>query len=341
MNQFITLKMGNKLVFKDPLNSIKSNQNQNYQGNNYNKAYQPNYNNQNKPKKRNYEGMDVLPKFIATENMQEVNRELLDRLIKKKNIFNKMMNTYFSENEYSFMNSLQEVEMEMIRYKDFTENNKNKDFEGFMDLLSFINCNRTNANLTSMQNMSLNDYRNMNYDTKKIVLSGIFENKILLSQKLNLKSYEKYLPSRPSYQNNVNNKNMFYNQNPITQESIDLFKIFIGNPHISEQHVKSYFDPSNPKVLIAANNYYKNIYGTEYLTLNFYYPYKAQSGVKVHKFRFTAELEDLFSAAESDFLSIKSPRLFLENGKEIVKNNKIKCVGALNLSNNSRIKVLT
>jgi hypothetical protein len=347
-SQYIALKMGNKLVFRDPLNTIRS-----YPGQNYNNAYQSNYNNQNSNyKKRNYEGMDVLPKFIANENMKEVNRELLERLMKKKNIFNKMMNAYFSENQFSFMNSLQEVEMEMNRYKDISENNKNKDFEGFMDLLSFMNCNRTNGNLTAMQNISLNDYRTMNYDTKKIVLAGIFENKIALSQKLNLKSYEKYMPNRPSYQNNMNNNrnnnvnnnmnnNKFYNQNPITKEQIELFKTFIGNPHISDQHVKSYFDPSNPKVILAANKYYKNIYGLDYLTLNYYYPYKAKSGIKVHKFKFTGELSELFLAAEGDFISVKSPRLFLENGKEIFNNNKVKCIGALNLSNNAKIKVLT
>ena len=340
---FIVLKMGNKIVFKEPIQKIKANSNQNFQGNsNYNNGFQNNYYSPNNYRKKSYEGMDIIPKFIANENMKEVNRELLNRLSNKKNIFNKMMKSYFSEGEVYFSNSIQEVEMEMNRYNDLLENKKNKDFEGFMDLLSFINSNRTSANLTSMQNISFNDYKNMNYDTKRLILGGIFQNRVLFAQKLNLKNFERNNPQkRPNSINNKNmNKNRISNPNFISKEQIDLFKTFIGNPHISDSHVISYFDPSNPKVMLAANRYFTNIYGVDYLTLHYYYPAKAQSGTKIHKFRFVGELSDLFTAAQDDFLSVVSPRLFLENGREIKNDRKIKCIGALNLSNNSKIKVL-
>ena len=350
LNQFIVLKMGNKIVFKDPIQKIKANTNKNFQGNtnfkNYgfqNNFYSPN---SNINRKKSYERMDIIPKCIANENLKEVNRELLNRLSKKKNIFNKIMKAYFSDNDDYFSNSIQEVEMEMNRNKDLSENNKNKDFEGFMDLLSFINCNRTNNDLSAMQNMSLSDYSNMNYDTKKIVLGGIFENKVLFAQKLNLKKYERINnnPKRPNSITNKNlinmNKNRFSNPSLITKEQIDLFKTFIGNPHINDSHVISYFDPSNPKVMLAANRYFCNIYGVDYLTLHYYYPSKPQSGTKIHKFRFVGEIGDLFTAAQDDFISVVNPRLFLGNGREIKNDRKIKCIGALNLSNNSKIKVL-
>ena len=252
------------------------------------------------------------------------------------------MKTYFSEGDDYFSNSIQEVEMEMNRNKDLSENNKNKNFEGFMDLLSFINCNSTNKDLSAMKNMSFNDYINMNYDTKKIVLGGIFQNKALFAQKLNLKNYERNMniPKRPNSITNKNKNNRFSNPNLITKEQIDLFKTFIGNPHINDNHVISYFDPSNPKVMIAANRYFCNIYGVDYLTLHYYYPSKPQSGTKIHKFRFVGEIGDLFTAAQDDFISVVNPRLFLENGREIKNDRKIKCIGALNLSNNSKIKVL-
>ena len=347
-NQFIMLKMGNKMVFKEPLHTIKSYSNQNYQGNNnfnnngYQQNYYSKYNNNNN--KKNYQGMDVIPKFIANENMKEVNRELLDNLLKKKNIYYKLMKTYFSENESNFGNSIQEVEMEMNNYEDISENNKNKDFDGFMDLLSFINCNRTNSNLAAMQNISLSDYRSMKYDKQKIVLGGIYQNKQLLAQKLSLNSFEVNNQKRESMGKNknfntFNNNNRFSNQNQITQEQISLFKTFIGNPYISDTHVISYFDKSNPKVKIAANKYYKNIYGTDYLTLHYDYPGKGQSPMKIHKFNFTDEIEKLFMCAEDDYISIVNPRLYLENGKEIIKDKKTKCIGALNISNNSKIKV--
>ena len=355
MNQSncIILKMGNKIVFKDPIQSIKSFSNQNFQiNNNNNIRFQSNYyqpNNFNNNKKRNYEGMDVIPKFIANDNMKEINRELLDRLLKKKNIFNKMVISYFSEREDFFSNSIQELEMEMNRYKDISENNKNKDYEGFMDLLSFINSNRTNMNLTSMQNISLNDYRNLNYETKKIILGGIYENKPILAQRLNLKSYEINNPKKRSNSmsnnknnkvNNMNNNNRFSFKNQISKEQINLFRTFIGNQKIPDNHVLSYFDPSNPKVILAANKYFKNIYGMDYLTLYYVYPAKGQGGTKIHKFRFIGEISDLFNAAQNDYISVVNPRLYLENGNEIRNDRKVKCIGALNLSNNSKIKVI-
>ena len=355
LNQFVSLKMGNKFLFKEPLQSLKFLRNQNIQQgnrnnmNNMNNNWErPNYYSPNNiNNKRNYEGMDVIPKFIANENMKEINNELLDRILKKKGIFIKMMKNYFSEGEDFFSNSIMEIESEMNRYKDIQENNKNNDFEGFKDLLSFINNNRTNPNLASLQNISINDYKNMNYDTKKIVLGGIYENRPKFALRLNLKNYENYQnPAKQRANSFSNNKINMANKRPsnlnlISQEQISLFKTFVGNQNISDNHVLSYFDVSNPKVVIAANKYFKNIYGTEYLTLYYYYPTKAQSGTKIHKFRFTSEISDLFMGAQNDYLSMVNPRLILENGKEIVNDRKIKCIGALNLSNNSKIKVLS
>ena len=344
LNQYIFLKMGNKMIFRDPLNTIKAYSNQNFKNNYNNNVNQQNYYSKYNNNKKNYQGMDVIPKFIANENMQEVNRELLDRLLKKKNIFDKMMRAYFSENEDNFYYSIQDVETEMNRTADISENMKNNDFDGFMDLLSFINSNRTNTNLTAMQNISLSDYRSMNYDKRKIVLGGIYENKQLLAKRLNLNYFERYIPNnqrRPnSISNKINDNNRLSNCNQISQEQISLFKTFIGNPHISDNHVISYFDKSNPKVKIAAGKYFRNIYGSDYLTLHYYYPSKGQSGTRIHKFNFTDEISKLFMSAQDDYISVIKPRLYLENGKEIFNDKRTKCIGALNLNNNSRIKVL-
>ena len=78
----------------------------------------------------------------------------------------------------------------------------------------------------------------------------------------------------------------------------------------------------------------------DYLTLYYYYPAKKQGGTKMHKFRFIEEVSNLFSAAKDDYISVVSPRLYMENGKEIINDRRTKCIGALNLSNNSKIKVI-
>ena len=84
--QFIVLRMGSKLVFKEPIQKIKSNTNKNFQGNTNINGFQNNFYspNSNINRKKSYEGMDIIPKFIANENMKEVNRELLNRILKKK-----------------------------------------------------------------------------------------------------------------------------------------------------------------------------------------------------------------------------------------------------------------
>ena len=45
-------------------------------------------------------------------------------------------------------------------------------------------------------------------------------------------------------------------------------------------------------------------------------------------------------SAQDDYIFVIKPRLYLENGKEIFNDKRTKCIGALNLNNNSTIKVL-
>ena len=375
--------MGNKLIFKEPLKGIKyaveqyKNPNSQINKNDRYDIYKPNYNqqsnvnNMNKGnRKRSFQNMDVIPKFIAFENSQEINKELAYKLLDKKTKLNTFINAYVSGEQSDFNKEIMDIELEMDKYKSIMEQQKNKDFEGYKDLISFMNKNKTNSNLNALQNISLNDYRNMNFDIKKRILSGIFENRESLSKRLNINVTSNQMPRRinslnfknpnnmnfnnndnNNYENNnyINNKNNNYNINDysnynmmmknelsITQEQIDLFKIFINNPKIPNNHVESYFNKTNPKVMDAAEKYFKNIYKAEYITLTYKYNNR---GSKVHKFRFSGNIDALFLAAQEDYLSIIKPRLFIENGKEIVKDKRIKCIGALNLENNSTINV--
>ena len=384
LDKMLYLKMGNKLIFQEPLNGINyaveqyKNQNSSNKRNDRYDIYKPNYNQQSNvsnksnaynnnqgSRKRSFKNMDVIPKFIAYENSQEVNKELAYKLGEKKAKLNTFINAYISEETSDFTVAINDIESDMDRYKSIMEQQKDKDFEGFKDLIGFINNNnKTNENLKAFQSMSLNDYKNMNYDIKKRVLSGIFENREALAKKLdvnkatnpaarraNSMNYQQnsyynnnnnYGVNNNNYNNNNNNNNynnynmMLQNKYNITQEQIDLFKIFVNNPKIPNNHVESYFNKSNPKVMDAAENYFKNIYKTDYLTFTYKYNNK---GSKVHKFRFSGNIDALFLAAQEDYLSVNNPRLILDNGKEIAKDKKIKCIGALNLENNSIINV--
>ncbi len=388
LDKMLYLKMGNKLIFKEPLKGIKyaveqyQNPNPNIKRNDPYDIYKPNYNQQSNVnnnhkynmnqgnRKRNFQNMDIIPKFIAFENSQEVNKELANKLVEKKAKLNTFINAYISGEESDFTKSIMDIELEMDKYKSIMEQQKDKDFEGFKDLLAYINNNKTNENLKAFQSMSLNDYKNMNYDIKKRVLSGIFENRESLSKKLNVNissnpatkransiTYKNPNKMNNNYNNNNyennnynnNNKNNIYDINnynnynnmmknniPISQEQIDLFKIFVNNPKIPNNHVESYFNRTNPKVMEAAENYFKNIYKADYITLTYKYNNR---GSKIHKFRFSGNIDALFLAAQEDYASVIKPRLFLDTNREIIKDKKIKCIGALNLENNSTINV--
>ena len=391
LDKMLYLKMGNKLIFKEPLNGIKyaveqyQNPNSNMNRNNMYNVYKPGYNPQNNvsnqnqsnaPNKYNMnnnnlklklKNMDVIPKFIYYENGQDMNREMAYKLFEKKNKLNTLVNAYISKEHSDFNKSIMDIELDMDKYKSIMEQQKDKDYEGFKDLIAFINNNRTNTNLKEMQSLSLNEYKNMNYDIKKKVLSGIFENREEISKKLNVyvnanapnnfnnvNTHKRMntvnYKNNSGYNMNNNNRNN-YNMNDfevinnkrnnmmdvqITQEQIDLFKIFVNNPQMQNAHVITYFNKLNPKVRDAAENYFKNIYKLDYITLNYKYKNRAS---KIHKFRFSGEVDALFTAAQGDYISISHPRLFLENGKEIIKNKKIKCIGALNLENNANINI--
>ena len=389
LDKMLYLKMGNKLIFKEPLKGIKyaveqyQNPNSNIKRNDPYDIYKPNYNQQSNVnnnnkynmnqgnRKRNFQNMDIIPKFIAFENSQEVNKELANKLVEKKAKLNTFINAYISGEESDFTKSIMDIELEMDKYKSIMEQQKDKDFEGFKDLLGYINNNKTNENLKAFQSKSLNDYKNMKKKKKKRVLSGIYENRESLSKKLNVNISSNPATKRANsityknqnnkmnnnyynnnnYENNnnynnnkINNINDYSNYNnmmmknniPISQEQIDLFKIFVNNPKIPNNHVESYFNKANPKVMEAAENYFKNIYKADYITLTYKYNNRAS---KVHKFRFSGNIDALFLAAQEDYASVIKPRLFLENNREITKDKRIKCIGALNLENNTSINV--
>ena len=272
-----------------------------------------------------------------------------------------LINAYMSKEQSDYTKAIMDVELEMDKYKSIQEQQKNKDFDGFKDLLSFINDNKTNSNLKEMKFMSLTEYKGMNYDIKKKILSGIFENRESLAERLNIniktdthKRIKSQVSNNVNYNmnnqnnkinNNYNNNNndnynnynkMMSNQVFITDDQLQLFKIFVNNPKMSNEHAVTYFDKTNPKVKDAAEKYFKNIYRADYITLNYIYKNRA---AKVHKFRFSGDVNALFLAAQEDYLSVTNPRLFAQNEKEIVKDKKIKCIGALNLENNSNINV--
>jgi len=379
-NTFISLKMGKKTLFTHPLSQLKQMP-----------LLIKNKNLSKKINQKKFLNMDVIPRYILNQHMNELNQELTKKLINKKNIFDKIKNTYFSKSHPDFHESLGDIENEMNMLQESIDKGNNNNYKKFTEMISIINSNKTNDKIKTIQKMNISDYKKINKETENDIINSISLNKKIFSQKIGLnkknlkltkpinrnnqlnskldlnknyktqdnKSYnitENNINSlKKNTNNNINyntepndiNKNNNYNtgiyennQNkviPITNEQIELFKTFVGNSKLSNNIITSFFDMYNPKVKFAAERYFKSRYGSEFITLNFVYPIRP--GNKQHKFRLISEIKELFMAVENDTISMSNPKLILENGKELLNNRKFKCIGALNLNNNSIIKV--
>ena len=149
---------------------------------------------------------------------------------------------------------------------------------------------------------------------------------------------------------NVNpKKNIGKNYNKVLStrfydpEKFDLFKIMINDQNISNEEISKFLNTFCPNVQQSVEKYYQNKYGASCLTLIYYYPNINNVKKKkiLHNFSFIAGTNELFSTALVDYTIVNRVRLYTDEQVEIEEiNRKIKCIGALNLKNNSIITVV-
>ena len=149
---------------------------------------------------------------------------------------------------------------------------------------------------------------------------------------------------------NVNpNKNIGKNYNKVLStrfydpEKFDLFKIMINDQNISNEEISKFLNTFCPNVQQSVEKYYQNKYGASCLTLIYYYPNINNVKKKkiLHNFSFIAGTNELFTTALVDYTIVNRVRLYTDEQVEIEEiNRKIKCIGALNLKNNSIITVV-
>ena len=149
---------------------------------------------------------------------------------------------------------------------------------------------------------------------------------------------------------NVNpNKNIGKNYNKVLStrfydpEKFDLFKIMINVQNISNEEISKFLNTFCPNVQQSVEKYYQNKYGASCLTLIYYYPNINNVKKKkiLHNFSFIAGTNELFTTALVDYTIVNRVRLYTDEQVEIEEiNRKIKCIGALNLKNNSIITVV-
>ena len=345
----VVLKMGREEIFRENLQNLKN------MGNNRPGNYQNNNNN------NNY--MDIIPKFLYNKNKEMINQENINKLANKKETLTKLLNTYFNNKlDTSYYEKIQNLENE-IQNQERNVNLTNKnDFNTFKDLINFIISVEKENNIEHLKNISEEDYLNLQSGQKNEILEYINKHKIEFIENLGINEINNndpfynninnnlYNPQQNQYNQNIgynanNNKinmnNQYkFNNNIYSAEKIDLFRNMIGIPDYPEQNIKVYLNPSNPTVINAVEKYYQNSYQTSKLVLYYNYPAYANKGKKMHSFKFTDKIDDLFLITGYDYPSYINSSLYLENGKEIKNDKRFRCIGALQLSNKSIINVM-
>ena len=329
----ISLKLGNKIIFQHPLSQL------------------------NQLKKNNNKAVskDIIPKFLGNDKL---NNDSEQRMINEKRLFQKMVNGYFNyDDKPSFKDEISKTEFQINNLQQTIEKNKSSDYTKFKEMISIL----------KLKEININKYNNLSDNSKKELLNLINSNKKLYSNVLGLNKNNidkingilflfkeniinlKYNENNKNNENNINrnktepNKNQLNKINKpngiykIKEEHLEAFKNFIGNNQLSNRIIISYFDVNYPNVKLAAQKYFKSKYGVDEITLIFIYQKNPNDRI-YHKFELTSEVNELFSAAKTG--NISNPKLYLKTGKEIKNNRKIKCIGALNLDNNSIIKII-
>ena len=336
--QMIILKLGNKIIFQHPISQLNNLQKKNTITN-------------KKP---------LINNVILKIKFDNNNKEIEKKIINEEKLLKKMMNGYFNKEKPNFMNEILKEENQIMNLQKSVEKFELNDNMKFQEMISILNNN-------NKENIKLNN-KNMTNDKKKEILSLISSNKKIFSKKLSLNknNFDKinqnlvlFMENNNNNRNNINNintnesndnseqvnnkikfeksKTIYRKINKIKEEYIKSFKTFIGNDKLSDRIIISYFDINHPNVKIAAQKYFISKYGLDEITL--IYIYQTNPNDKFcHKFKLISEINELFIKAKNE--KNINPRLYMKSGKEIKNNSKIKCIGALNLDNNSIIKII-
>jgi hypothetical protein len=238
-------------------------------------------------------------------------------------------------------------------------------------IINKINNDNTNDNMNEEQNLMTPTFNTKN-NFRKLENINIFNNNLnekVINEEDNNSLKEKENTDKEKYQIINNNKNNFINNNKtyntsytfnqksniekkyykslLTKfydpEKFDLFKIMINDQNISNEEISKFLNTFCPNVQQSVEKYYQKKYGASCLTLIYFYPNitNVKKQKILHNFSFIAATNELFSTALLDYSIVNKVRLYTDNKVEIEEiNRKIKCIGALNLKNNSIITVV-
>ena len=156
-DNYITLKLGNKIIFEHSLSQL------------------------NKLEKKNSKFLckDIIPKIILDNNKKE--KEFEQKIINEKRLIQKMMNGFFSfEDKPDFIKEISKTENDINNLKQEIENNKEKDYNNFKEMISVLNLKEIDINYKTLNNDKKNELLNLIHSNKKLYsnILGLNKNNI-------------------------------------------------------------------------------------------------------------------------------------------------------------------
>jgi hypothetical protein len=298
---------------------------------------------------------EVIPKFIT--NRMEHNQMIttINTIQSRKRTLDAIVNKFFDSNSNScndHVNEISRIENSIVHNNQRINDKLNKDYESFNTLISFlinldaantyININQLNNNsASSLQNISLQTFRNFQQAHLNYIYSFIWKYKHDLLSSMNI-IYDKPI-EQGNDNNNITNNNQQIQFNTVvyTQNfNYGLFREMIGS-NISDDHCAYWLNDKCPSMKKAAERYFQNSYQAGELTLTFVYPseyYCITSREVKHSFSFVDDPQELYKAVSRDYSYLPFKyKIIMLNGKEIKKDGSVKFIGALHLLNKSSV----
>ena len=366
----ISVKIGQDIIFRE--NFISNNLPQNQYAMNQNQTFM-NINSYNNNRNEYLRNNDVNLKIFENENND---KNLIEKVIQKKHLLNKIMNLYYTENQFNDLsNNISQIENEIKMINTKIDYDNKLDYSNFKILISSINLLDVENTSQYLNQISLEEYMNLlpeyiNKYKNDFLLNLNCINRLnrslssaeIISYNQNVKRELKIEVDKNIYNNTqnttINKYNQIYNlsnnsreikniktnpnQKYYNKEKFDLFRLMVGVPNLSNEKISEYINLNCTNVQQAVNKFFQNVYKAPYLTFTYYYPmYSGDPNrrTRIHKFKFTDSSKELFNQAIMDFSNIMKPRLFAESKQEIFLKPNIKCMGAYLLKNNQTITV--
>ena len=174
----ISVKIGQDIIFRE--NFISNNLPQNQYAMNQNQTFM-NINSYNNNRNEYLRNNDVNLKIFENENND---KNLLEKVIQKKHLLNKIMNIYYTENQFNDLsNNISQIENEIKMINTKIDYDNKLDYSNFKILISSINLLDVENTSQYLNQISLEEYMNLLPEQKNNILIYInkYKNDFLLN----------------------------------------------------------------------------------------------------------------------------------------------------------------